>query len=407
MNIAIIDADLIYRIKHRFPNLASMKLSAYYKTQGHNVRLKTDYDNLDQYDHVFISKVFTDTLVPNEILELPNVEYGGTGFFYDKAPKLPDEIEHIMPDYHLYDEWINEKLNEGAKEDEDEEDRLARIAKRRKDFVYYLDYSIGFLTRGCFRQCEFCVNKNYKKCEPHSHILEFMDESRPKLCFLDDNFFACPKWKELITEVKSTGKRFQFKQGLDERLLTDEKIHELMSWPYDGDYIFAFDNIEDKDLIVSKLRRIRDLYPATKKHFKFYVLCGFDRNGKWDEDFWKQDIIDTFERIKILASYSAIPYIMRYEKCYTSKYSGVYSTVAAWCNQPSIFHKFTYRDYCRCKGMGDKNYVKYKRDFDGYMRDIGKKGSAWKYMEDLETTYPEIAEKYFDFLPTDLTPQND
>lgn len=392
MKIAIIDADLIYRAKHRFPNLASMKLSAYHKSQGHDVCLKTDYDNLDQYDKVFISKVFTDTMIPDGVLDLPNVEYGGTGFFYDKAPKLPDEIEHIMPDYHLYDEWVAEKIAAGGKQ---------------KDFTYYLDYSIGFLTRGCFRQCEFCVNKNYKRCEAHSPVFEFMDESRPKLCFIDDNFFACPQWKELIVDVKATGKRFQFKQGLDERLLTDEKIHELMSWNYDGDYIFAFDNIEDKPLIMSKLKRIRELYPTTRKHFKFYVLCGFDRNGKWDEDFWKQDIIDTFERIKLLASYSAIPYIMRFEKCYTSKFSGVYSTVAAWCNQPSIFHKFTYRDYCRCKGMGDKNYAKYKRDFNSYLRDIGKKGAAWQYMENLEATYPEIAAEYFDFIPADLTQQTD
>lgn len=376
-----------------------MKLSAYHKAKGHNVRLVTDYNNLDDFDKIFISKVFTDTQVDETILQRDNVEYGGTGFFYDKAPRLPDEIEHIKPDYHLYDDWVNEKLNEGADECEDADDRLALIAKRRKDFVYYLDYSIGFLTRGCFRQCEFCVNKNYKKCERHSSVYEFMDESRPKLCFLDDNFFACPWWKELISEVKATGKRFQFKQGLDQRLLTDEKIHELMSWSYDGDYIFAFDNIADKDLIVSKLHRIRELYPTTKKHFKFYVLCGYDRNEKWDEEFWKQDIIDTFERIKILASYSAIPYIMRYEKCYTSKFNGVYTTIAAWCNQPSIFHKFTYRDYCKCKGMGDKNYTKYKRDFDSYMRDIGKKGSAWRYMEELEVTYPEIAAEYFDFLP--------
>ena len=399
MNIAIIDADLIGRAKHRFPNLACMKLSAYHKSQGHSVHLVTDYNNLTGYDKIFISKVFTDTHVDEAILQLDNVEYGGTGFFYDKAPKLPEEIEHIKPDYHLYDEWVNERLNEGASDDEDENDRLERIAKRRKDFVYYLDYSIGFLTRGCFRQCEFCVNKNYKRCERHSSVYEFMDESRPKLCFLDDNFFACPQWKELIAEVKATGKRFQFKQGLDERLLTDEKIHELMSWPYDGDYIFAFDNIADKDLIVSKLRRIRELYPTTKKHFKFYVLCGFDRNGKWDEDFWKQDIIDTFQRIRILAHYSAIPYIMRYEKCYTSKFNGVYTTIAGWCNQPSIFHKFTYRDYCMCKGMGDKNYAKYKRDFDGYIRDIGTKGSAWRYMEELEDVYPDIAADYFDFLP--------
>ena len=230
-----------------------------------------------------------------------------------------------------------------------------------------------------------------------------MDESRPKLCFLDDNFFACPQWKELIADVKATGKRFQFKQGLDERLLTDDKIHELMGWNYDGDYIFAFDNIEDKPLIVSKLRRIRELYATTKKHFKFYVLCGYDRNGKWDENFWKKDIADTFDRIKTLAEYGALPYIMRYEKCYTSKFDGVYTTLAAWCNQPSIFHKFSYRDYCRCKGMGDKNYTKYKRDFDAFLNEVGKKGSAWRYMEQLEELYPDIAETYFDFTPCEIS----
>lgn len=61
MRIAIIDADLISRTKHRFPNLACMKLSGYYKTLGNTVELKTDYEHLSQYDKVFISKVFTDT----------------------------------------------------------------------------------------------------------------------------------------------------------------------------------------------------------------------------------------------------------------------------------------------------------------------------------------------------------
>lgn len=34
MKVAIIDADLIGRKKHRFPNLACMKLSAYHKSGG-------------------------------------------------------------------------------------------------------------------------------------------------------------------------------------------------------------------------------------------------------------------------------------------------------------------------------------------------------------------------------------
>lgn len=61
MKIAIIDADLIGRAKHRFPNLVCMKLSGYYKETAAEVELKTDYINLAAYDKVFISKVFTDT----------------------------------------------------------------------------------------------------------------------------------------------------------------------------------------------------------------------------------------------------------------------------------------------------------------------------------------------------------
>lgn len=369
MRIAIIDADLIGRKKHRFPNLACMKISAYYKQNGNEVELKTDYENLDQYDKAFISKVFTDTEVPEDILSLPNVEYGGTGFFYDKAPKLSDEIEHIMPDYHLYDKWVQNKLNNGCK---------------KNDFVYYLDYSIGFLTRGCFRQCEFCVNKNYTKCEQHSSVEEFMDPSRSKLCFLDDNFFACPQWKEIIEQVKLTGKRFQFKQGLDERLLTDEKTKELMSWKYDGDYIFAFDNIADREVIEEKARLIRKYNKNVGQSFKFYVLCGFDREGKYDLDFWKQDINDLFERIFILSKCNFKPYIMRFEKYKESPFYGTYVNIACWCNQPSLFRNLSYKQFCEKDDLRKSN---------------GKGTSAtWRYYEQLANLYAEC-DKYFDIIP--------
>ena len=115
VNIGIIDADLIGAKKHRFPNLASMKISAYNKNLGHNVALITDYNSdLSIYDDIYLSKVFTTTQVPQNIIDLPNVHCGGTGFFYDKAPPLSEEIEHFKPDYHLYDDWIS-RLIEGGR----------------------------------------------------------------------------------------------------------------------------------------------------------------------------------------------------------------------------------------------------------------------------------------------------
>lgn len=382
MNIAIIDADIVGKKKHRFPNLACMKLSSYYKGLGNKVSLKTDYEHLEDFDKVFISKVFTATPIPEKVLNLPNVEYGGTGFFYDKAKPLPNEIEHCKPDYHLYDEWISKCILKGS---------------NPKEFEYYTDYSIGFLTRGCFRQCSFCVNKNYKQCLEHSPLSEFIDNTRPKLCFLDDNFFACPKWESILKPVLESGKRFQFKQGLDERLLTVSKIIQMSKWKYDGEVIFAFDNIEDKDLIVSKLKLIKTTVPNWSRELKFYVFCGFDKNEQYDTAFWKQDIINLFERIRILKTFNAKPYVMRFDKVYHSEYSSFYAAVAAWCNQPGIFRSFTFRQFCQCRGMRRNGYKIYKRDVEGYLRDIGIKGSEWNAMETIENKFPTIASKYFDF----------
>lgn len=382
MNIAIIDAEIVGKTKHRFPNLCSMKLSSYHKSIGDSVTLKTDYEGLELFDKVYISKVFTKTEVPEHVLSMPNVQYGGTGFYYDKAPPLPPEVEHIMPDYHLYDEWVEQAINSGVK---------------RNEFTYYLDYSIGYLTRKCFRGCYYCVNRNYKGVEVASPLSEFMDESRPKLCFLDDNFLGCPKWRELIQPVIESKKRFQFKQGLDERLLTADKIIEISKWKYDGEVIFAFDNIEDKELITSKLELIRSTVPDWRRELKFYVFCGCDKHDKYDDKFWEQDITNLFERISILSRYGAKPYIMRFEKVYDSEFASFYAAVAAWCNQPSIFNTFTFRLFCQCRGMRRNGYKLYKRDVERYLKDIGIKGSEWRAMEQVANLYPEIASIYFDF----------
>lgn len=372
MNVAIIDVDLISRAKHRFPNLACMKISGYYKELGHNVSLLTDYENLHQYDKVLISKVFTDTPIDNSVLTLSNVEYGGTGFFYDKAPSLPYEIEHHMPDYHLYDDYVNKKIEDGCK---------------RIDFKYYLDYSIGFLTRGCFRQCEFCVNKNYTHVLPHSPLTEFVDPSRKKICLLDDNFLGCPNWKDILLDLRNLGKPFQFKQGLDERILTDTKCELLFSSKYDGDYIFAFDNIADKDIVEEKAKLIRHYCKKKGQNIKFYVLCGFDRADKYDDEFWRQDIKNTFERVLILAKYNFKPYIMRFEKYHISPLYGTYVNLARWCNQPSLFNNLSYRKFCEKDDL-------YKSNGCGL-------SATWKYFNELLECHDDFLQ-YIDIVPKSL-----
>ena len=91
------------------------------------------------------------------------------------------------------------------------------------NFKEYTDYSIGFLTRGCFRKCKFCVNQKYDKVFKHSALSEFYDPKRNKICLLDDNFFGFSGWRESLQELIDTNRKFKFKQGMDERILTEEK----------------------------------------------------------------------------------------------------------------------------------------------------------------------------------------
>lgn len=356
MQIGIIDADLIGRKNHRFPNLACMKISAFYKAQGNTVDLLTSYDQIENYDKVFLSKVFTDTEVPDGITELSWVEFGGTGFFYDNAPSLPDEIEHQMPDYHLYDDFVSQQIKNGAK---------------KADFKYHTDFSIGFATRGCVRGCSFCVNKNSRACILHSPIAEFVDPARKYICLLDDNVFACKDWKKVFDQLQATGKAFQFKQGMDERLLTDEKCEALFNSKWVGDYIFAFDNIRDRRLIERKLQLMRKYTSRTPK---FYCFCAYNHNKpkEYIGDFWQNDIADLFERIRILFSYKALPYVMRYEDYKLSPFRGMYITIARWCNQPSMAKKKTFREFAA-------------------MQKASK-----RYADEFEAACPEIATEYFD-----------
>lgn len=367
--IGLVDADLLNR-GTRHPNLALMKMSGFYKEQGAEVELlikREDLDRLEEFDEVKISKVFKQSKFPKEILELPNVEYGGTGFFDDGGESMPDEIEHHMPDYELYLPYVNGKIEGGQK---------------RSKFTDYLDFSIGYTTRGCFRKCSFCVNKRYDKVFKHSPIEEFLDPNRKYIYLWDDNFLGSSDWKEILQTLQDTGKRFQFRQGLDIRLMTTEKAKMLAKSKYKGEYIFAFDHIRDRELISKKLNLwYREIDKVTNKNTKLYVLVGYESQDV-------QDIINAFERVKVLMEFGALPYIMKHEYYKKSKYKGIYTQLARWCNQPNIFKKKSFRELCEL----DQTYIK----TEGFVC------SSMRSLQEFEKDYPEVAAKYFDMKFVDM-----
>jgi hypothetical protein len=358
MKIGLIDADLIDN-GSRHPNLALMKISGYMKEKGHETELLLDYNNTNEYEKIYLSKVFDFTNIPIDVTDenkYPNIEYGGTGFFSDKAPDLPVEIEHHMPDYHLYDAFVGSEIARGIKP---------------LKFKDYMDYSIGFATRGCFRKCSFCVNKKYDRVTKHSPIKEFFDKDRKAIYLWDDNFLGFPEWETVLDELESTKRYFQFRQGLDMRLMTDKIAKRLSKVKYHGDYIFAFDHLKDKKTIENGMKIWRKYSTKTTK---LYVLCAFESQ---DEN----DIKSVFERIRIIMRYKCLPYIMRYDSYKNSECEGMYINLARWCNQPNFFKKKSFREFCIANQSTTTSI---------------KECATLRYMNEFERKYPDIANEFFD-----------
>lgn len=395
LKIGIVDADLLdHGTKH--PNLALLKLSGYCKSvtlqsgEHHNVRLICSYDELRtgtqfkdiDFDIIAISKVFKFSKLSYELQRLVDEHYayyGGTGFFETNGPNLPEAVEHHMPDYHLYDEYI--EIQTGGDEE-----------KKKRDWDDYLNYSIGFTTRGCIRHCGFCVNRNLSRVVQWSPVSEFLDESRPRIYLWDDNIMAAPPkvFKQVIESLSATGKPFQFRQGMDIRLMTPAKAELLSNLKYHGDFIFAFDHYrmddpEEKRHVDQTIKGLKIWREHCKKSTKLYVLVAYDSQDE-------KDIEGTFFRIKTLMEFGCLPYIMRFEEYNNSRFKGLYTQLARWCNQPSFFKKKSFRQYCEA----NEEY---------HMRNNpnSKKNCAcFQAMIDFEKEFPEIAEKYFDLRMEDL-----
>jgi len=311
--VCLIDVD------SSIPNLALMKISSFFKKNKWKVDLiilnNSAYEHHkrkelllggDQYDKIFISTIFTTNRDVVIVKNCEEVSRGGTGHDEFKSRKgLPKEIEHMFPDYSLYPN------NE---------------------------YSIGYLTRGCIRNCKFCfIPQKEGKLKLNCSLKEFYNPKLPKIMLLDNNFLALPPAKcvQLLNELKKTGKRITFKQGLDFRLLTKEKAKLLSELDYDGEYIFAFDNPMDMPIIKKNLKIWRPLVKDWQT--KFYVLVGFDTSLKQD-----------MERVYFLKKNKCLPYIMRHTNCYTSPLKAFYTDLASWCNQPGLFKNMSFKEFI-CK----------------------------------------------------------
>lgn len=184
------------RMPHKtFPNYALMKLSTYHKQNGNTVELWNALNN-NLYDEVYSSKVF-DFTPENLYLPIDTIK-GGTG--YNIKLKLADEIDSCYPDYSLYPKC---------------------------------DYAIGFITRGCINNCDFCVVPekegyiySYRKWQ------ELIRNDSKKLVLMDNNILSCDYGISQLEELTQTDLFIDLNQGMDIMLLNDDvcKILKNIKW---------------------------------------------------------------------------------------------------------------------------------------------------------------------------------
>ena len=195
-----------------------MKISAWHKAQGDEVEW---HWNWGSYDKVYMSKVF-DNLYTEDIEEPYNTKElikGGTG--YDLQNKLPEEIEHMMPDYSLY----------GIE-----------------------DTAYGYLTRGCPRGCPFCIveEKEGRKSTKVADLSEFWSGQK-NITLLDPNILGCKDHMELLEQLAESKAWVDINQGIDARLLTEENV-EVLNRIKMHDVRFAWDLMDQSEKVLQGLR---------------------------------------------------------------------------------------------------------------------------------------------------------
>ncbi len=284
MNIALHDAD-----DTRYPNLALMKLSAWYKSQGDNVSL---FEPITQsYDKVYSSKVFTFTK-KNDYLPM-DTQFGGSG--YSLNVNLPENIEHICPDYDLYG----------------------------------INYSMGFLTRGCNRKCEHCIVPTKEgHIREHADITEFARHK--SVVLMDNNVLAHPHGIAQIEKIARLGIAVDFNQGLDARLIDHCVARILKKVKWLQPIRLACDSSGQID-IVRKAITILRWENVTPRRYSCYVLV--------------KDIDDALDRIKFLKGMFVDPFAQPYRDRGGTEPTHEQKALARWVNMKANFNSLTWEEY--------------------------------------------------------------
>ena len=252
----------ITQIDGKLPNLALMRLAAWHRSQGDEVKWQrgvTASLGEPEYDIVYGSAIFSDSAKAVEVFrkQFPGAIVGGSGG--DAVLR----IEDIVPSQFT-----------------------------TLDYSSYPDFnaSIGYAMRGCRFKCGFCiVPKQEGKARAALPIHQIWRGSGfPKhIHLLDNDFFGNPEWRDRVREISEGGFKVCINQGINVRLLDDEQAAAIVAInPHEDGFTrkrlyCAWDNIGDEAVFFEGVERLARA-GWKPQWIMAYMLVGYDPRETWD-----------------------------------------------------------------------------------------------------------------------------
>jgi len=300
MKVLLVEPDYYTR----YPPLGLMKLSSFHKSRGDDIDFVRGLVNNCNYDPdiIKITSLFTYSWKPvhraiefyHRLYPRAKIEVGGI-----YASIMPERIRLKFPFA-----FIHKGLYNPAERYMPDYDMLKTV-KKWSDW----NSSILFTSRGCIRNCPFCVVPKLegKICSADISIKDYIYPGHKKIILWDNNFLASPRWKESTNELKEIGLWVDFNQGLDARLVDDEKARMLADLKIDI-YRLAYDSMVEAKAVRKAVNLLND-YGVKGRSILIYCIYNFYNNLNSEGDSPSEFLA----RLNDIFSLNCVAYPMRFE----------------------------------------------------------------------------------------------
>lgn len=275
------------RYYSRYPPLGLLKLSSFLKSRGHSVEYIVGTKRpKNPPDEIFITSLFTyawekvHLTVKYYKRRYPKVKLTLGGIYASLMPEhakksgadeifigIYNEAENFMPDYELIPEW---------------------------------DGSIIFSSRGCPKKCPFCaVPKLEPKFVSKASIEHLIYPKHSRVILWDNNFLYSKDQDAIFLELRESGKKVDFNQGLDANFITTKNAQYLRQLKIS--YIrLAYDHINERSQVKRAIDRLIDA-GFRGRDILIYTLYNYNDTPN-----------DFLERLKDMMEWGVASYPMRY-----------------------------------------------------------------------------------------------